>query len=90
MKSEFTLLYEQVLELKELVSQLLHQDILPYEDAMEYLQCSRATLDRMRTDGTLKVYQIPGKRRLYVKKHELTLMLKDVTSQPDLSDPLHQ
>lgn len=70
-----------VLELKELTQQQIQGDIIPYEQAMDYLQCSRASLDRMRADGLIKVYQFKGKRRLYVKRHELTEMLETVESK---------
>lgn len=66
----------QIAEIKQMLEQQQFSHIMPYEDAIEYLQCSRATLDRMRQDGTLKVYKFKGRRRLYVKTSEIMNMLE--------------
>jgi len=51
-------------------------DFIPYEKAMELLDCSRQTLDRLRSDKLLPVYKIRGKGRLYVKRSELMQLME--------------
>lgn len=44
-------------------------EILPFESAMRMLNCSRATLDRLRLDGIITAYRLKGK--LYFKYSEI-------------------
>lgn len=50
------------------------EEIVPYEEAMTILKCSRSTLDRMRSEGIIKAYRIKG--LLYLKYSELVQVLE--------------
>lgn len=63
-------------KLQKLSSSSEQSDFIAYEKAMEILDCSRQTLDRMRADGSLKVYRLKGKGRMYVKQSELMQLLE--------------
>lgn len=53
-------------------------EIVPYEKVMTMLNCSRSTLDRMRSEGKLKAYRIKG--LLYCKQSEI---LELIEQNPD-------
>jgi hypothetical protein len=88
---------EEIKELLESMNQKLddllsvggqHQDFIPYEKAMELLDCSRQTLDRMRSDKLFQVYRLRGKGRLYVNRLDLMQLMKKETSMGDIEDSI--
>lgn len=64
------------------------RDFIPYEKAMELLDCSRQTLDRMRSDKLFQVYRLRGKGRLYVDRIELMQLMKKEASTGDIEDSI--
>lgn len=57
-------------------------DFISYEQAMGLFDCSRQTLDRMRSDKLFQVYKLRGKGRLFVSRKELmSLFVTDSSSK---------
>ena len=79
MNMELSLKMDAILEVvndlkKSLKSQANKGDIITYEKAMELLECSRTTMDRLRDEGLIKVYRLKGK--LYCKYSEILTALE--------------
>lgn len=65
-----------VLEVNKAAEKLSSKkEILTYEEAMQVLNVSRGTLDKMRDEGQVKVYRL--RNRMYVKYSELIQTLED-------------
>lgn len=57
------------------------KEILTAEETMELLDISRSTFDRLRREGTIKVYTL--RRRLYCKYSEIMESLENSLSPSD-------
>lgn len=57
------------------------EEIVSYEEAMTILNCSRSTLDRLRSEGIIKAYRIKG--LLYLKYSELVQVLENNPVEAD-------
>ncbi len=70
-------LRQEIGHIKELLQGLNgHQqkEVLSYEQTMSLLDCSRNTLDRLRSEGLIKVYRLRG--RLYCKYSEIVAAIE--------------
>lgn len=77
LENQMATLQNSIEQLKKLIAEKLHghKEILSYDEAMAILNVSRNTLDRLRDEGTIKVYKLRG--RQFVKYSELLQALED-------------
>lgn len=78
----------EILDLKKLIVErdsspdFITKEILTAEDTIQLLGCSRHTFDRLRKEGTIKVYQL--RRRLYTKYSEILEAIDNGLIEPTI------